>query len=291
MVGCSSRVGTTQQAPTADGADNSTALLENNSEVVHSVTLTGHTLSKDGDWNTLCLPFDHEIDTDSPLHDWNGVDVRMLSSTSFENGELTLNFTQVLPENEYSWTKLTAGTPYLIRWPKDEGYKHHPEEFALHEDDLKFQNVTIKNNLADATTDYIDFIGTFSPVGIYEENAEKTYLYLGSDNTLYYPSANGFSVNACQAYFQLAGDLTIKASTEVPGNQVRAFVLNINGETTSISTVETDSLFLKGQATKDGRVSCKSSFQGWFSLDGRRLSSRPTAHGIYLHDGKKVVLK
>jgi len=67
MVGCSSRVGTTQQAPTADGADNSTALLENNGEVVHSATLKGRTLYKDGNWNTLCLPFDHEIDTDSPL--------------------------------------------------------------------------------------------------------------------------------------------------------------------------------------------------------------------------------
>ena len=29
---------------------------------------------------------------------------------------------------------------------------------------------------------------------------------------------------------------------------------------------------------------------GWFSLDGRRLNSKPTQKGIYIHNGKKVVL-
>lgn len=35
----------------------------------------------------------------------------------------------------------------------------------------------------------------------------------------------------------------------------------------------------------------KSGVEGWFSLDGRRLSGKPTATGIYIHEGKKVVVK
>ncbi len=35
----------------------------------------------------------------------------------------------------------------------------------------------------------------------------------------------------------------------------------------------------------------KSGIEGWFSLDGRRLSGKPTAKGIYIHEGKKVVVK
>ena len=29
----------------------------------------------------------------------------------------------------------------------------------------------------------------------------------------------------------------------------------------------------------------------WYSIDGKRLPDRPTTHGIYIHNGKKVVVK
>ena len=29
----------------------------------------------------------------------------------------------------------------------------------------------------------------------------------------------------------------------------------------------------------------------WFTLDGRRLQAKPTAPGIYVNNGKKVVIK
>ena len=42
--------------------------------------------------------------------------------------------------------------------------------------------------------------------------------------------------------------------------------------------------------SNDGR-SVKDNHDRWFSLDGRRLSGKPTAKGIYIHEGKKVVVK
>ncbi len=35
----------------------------------------------------------------------------------------------------------------------------------------------------------------------------------------------------------------------------------------------------------------KSGVEGWFSLDGRRLNGRPSAKGLYIHNGRKVVIK
>ena len=43
--------------------------------------------------------------------------------------------------------------------------------------------------------------------------------------------------------------------------------------------------------TPDGSHQPVSDRASWFSLDGRRLSSNPTARGIYVYEGRKVVIK
>ena len=30
---------------------------------------------------------------------------------------------------------------------------------------------------------------------------------------------------------------------------------------------------------------------GWYTLDGRKLNGKPTKKGLYIHNGKKVVIK
>ena len=89
-----------------DNQSNS-ATIEANNNLLADVTLSGRTLYRDGDWNTLCLPFDVEIE-DSPL---KGAEARTLSDATFGDGTLTLNFSEPVEE-------LTAGTPYIIKWDK-----------------------------------------------------------------------------------------------------------------------------------------------------------------------------
>ena len=89
-----------------DNQSNS-ATIEANNNLLADVTLSGRTLYRDGDWNTLCLPFDVEIE-DSPL---KGAEARTLSEATFSDGTLTLNFSEPVEE-------LTAGTPYIIKWDK-----------------------------------------------------------------------------------------------------------------------------------------------------------------------------
>ena len=92
----------------ADKADNSTVLATFSGKTA-DVTLAGRTLWKDGDWNTLCLPFDVVLEG-SPLGG-DGVDVRTLSDASFSDGTLTLTFTEA-----GAVTTLTASVPYIIKW-------------------------------------------------------------------------------------------------------------------------------------------------------------------------------
>ena len=74
------------------------------------VTLADRTLTKDGNWNTICLPFDVTI-ANSPLV---GATVKKLntSTTNLTSGTLTLNF-------EDEPTTMTAGIPYIIKWDAD----------------------------------------------------------------------------------------------------------------------------------------------------------------------------
>ncbi len=92
----------------ADNAtDNSSTISRNNGQIAN-VTLDGRTLYKDGDWNTICLPFNVTL-ANSPLA---GATAKTLTSASLDNGTLELNFGSDVEE-------LTAGTPYIIKWDAD----------------------------------------------------------------------------------------------------------------------------------------------------------------------------
>ena len=242
-----------------DDGDN-TAVIDANINKQRDVTLAGRTLYKDGDWNTLCLPFDLGDFTGTPLE---GADIRTLSSTSFSNGTLTLDFTGV-----GKVTSITAGKPYIVRWTNvTPNYIENP----------KFTDVIIKETTTDVTTEFADFVGTFSPIDIYTE--EKTNLYLGTGNSLYYPWGEGmtsFNVNSCRAYFRLKNDLT--AGDPKPGQtSINAFVLNFGDDSSGIENLQSSIFNIQSES--------------WYTLDGRRLNGKPKIKGIYINNGHKVVIK
>lgn len=72
----------------------------------------GRPLYRDGDWNTLCLPFDMNGDqiNNSPLA---GTVIKELVGTksNLTNGVLTLKFTDA--------AAIKAGKPYIVKWPAD----------------------------------------------------------------------------------------------------------------------------------------------------------------------------
>ena len=146
------------------------------------VTLEGRTLYKDGNWNTLCLPFsltEEQLEA-SPLA---GGDIRTLSSATFSKGTLTLNFT-----NEGDVKSITAGTPYIVKWASGSDDIPNPS----------FNGVKIEYAYLPVETDVVTFQGNYSPVGV-GEGGDNTMLYLSVDNegnsVLYYPNGDRFGAH------------------------------------------------------------------------------------------------
>lgn len=245
----------------ADNSDNTSTLTTNNG-VVATVTLADRTLWKDGNWNTLCLPFAldaEQIETtlDSPEQ------IKTLDTTDFDpaTGTLTLNFVET--------TTIEAGKPYIIKWAKADDYAND-NEHNLYEP--TFTNVMVSTTTETVESDFASFIGTTSPVAL--TGGDRTVLYLGGNNTLYWPSQD-MAINSCRAYFELNGGIT--AGDKV--NEARAFRLNFgDGETTTIERPITD-------FSQEGK------YNGWYSIDGRRISVKPTAKGLYINNGHKLFIK
>ena len=66
------------------------------------------------------------------------------------------------------------------------------------------------------------------------------------------------------------------AADELP-SRITVRLVGSNGETTGIGELD----------TKTGELS----FDGWWTLDGVKLSGRPTKKGLYINNGKKIVIK
>ena len=252
------------------GEDDNTEALTTYKGRSMNVTLTGRTLYKDGNWNTLCLPFSvgDGDDTDdvtfsgSPLA---GATVKELTDASFANGTLTLTFADA--------TSIEAGKPYLIKWGNGNN---------LEPSDLVFTGVTLVNDLNDdaistddSGTATVTFMGTYKKLS-YDAD-DRSILLLGAKNTLYYPQS-GASLGAQRAYFKLSG---ITAGDKAAG--VRSFVLDFgDGETTGIKDIN---LPPGGSQPSVWRGA------SGYTLDGRKLSTQPVQKGIYIYNGKKVIIK
>ena len=247
----------------ADNDDNSSAISNWNGGMA-DVTLNDRTLYKDGMWNTLCLPFDVTVGRgqmeDATAMTFDGETSGFVAST----GVLTLNFVGV-----DGGRTITAGTPFIVKWSKSEGYDANPTDYDV--TNPVFSGVTVSNTEAGSVTSTdkkVQFVGTYSPVVIYSDAHDN--LYLGAANTLYWPSTENFTLGACRAYFHVDSEVQSK---------VRAFVLNFGeDEATGILSTTDDADFTD-------------SVDAWYDLSGRKLSGKPSQRGVYIHGGRKVAIQ
>jgi hypothetical protein len=251
-----------------DGSDNSEA-IETAAAIsgkVYDVTLSGRTLYKDGSWNTLCLPFALDDFSGTPLEEAKVVTLGNSEgcNTGYANNTLNLEFLAA--------SEIEAGVPYLVRWTKAEGYDS-ADPATRDIVDPVFTGVTIENETpADRSIlsgdGYVDFVGTYSPVDFTAD--DRSILYLGTSNALYWPGTD-MTLRAFRAYFQLKKDLTAGEILSA-----RMYFGDSESETTSLN---------EEFATATGATAT------WYTLDGRKLSGKPTKKGVYINNGKKTVVK
>ena len=212
---------------------------------------------KANEWSTLVLPFDM---TEAQLKEALGSDVKLAEFEDYEadyTGDdvtgLTVNFVATnLSDGFY------ANYPYLVKTSKD------ITEF--------FVTATIDPDEEDAVAEFTNgktgpkkevygsLIGTYHAGDAIPNNG----LFL-SGNKFWY-SVGATKIKAFRAYFMLNEVLSGVAEAKV------RFM------------VDEDAAAIEG-ITPDMENGV------WYTLDGRQLNGKPTEKGVYIVDGKKVLIK
>ena len=251
----------TPTAVTFNDAQDNTTAISNAYGVLANVTLQDRTLYKDGSWNTICLPFNAELTGDFADAELKELDTEGTFEghmTGVEGNTLYLNFKEA--------SSIKAGTPYIIKWAGNAvGNLQSPT----------FPSVTVSGGspaVIASADGSVSFLGTYAPAGLAKD--DKTSLFLGADDKLYWPNADNYKVNAFRAYFHLNNS-----------ELARRFVLNFGDEATGIDEI----------------VNSKSVNSKCFDLQGRLVEpmagsikdvqSTGLKPGIYISNGKKVIVK
>ena len=247
----------------ANNADNTETLTAWKDKTC-DVELTDRSLTKAGSWNTLCLPFSMTAEqiAASDLSDAviMELDNTLTGSSLGGDGTLTLKFVNA--------SDIEAGKPYIVRWENSSSFVSNPV----------FEGVTITGTSPTAVTSYdgtVTFTGTYGPALL--PRSVKTNLYLGANNTLYYPNVNNFYVNACRAYFQLDPSV-------VP--EVKAFVFEFGeDEATALNFNE------------ESGIRNEESAAAVYDLIGRKMFHVQCSmfnglkEGVYIVNGKKIMVR
>ena len=277
-----------------DAADNTDVIAQYAGQI-YNVKLRGRTLYKDGNWNTITLPFtldrtgsiftdpsqctvmELDIENEYKIKDDNSDNKY---KTGCKDGKLYLFFYG----GDQTITTLEAGKPYIVKWEKVNDYNANAPETYDHLYPM-FENVEIDNSDPVTITSQdgtVSFVPTYAPFN--RDYADRSVLFLGAANMLYYPSGAGnVSVNSFRAYFQLNGVQMVDDSGDEPvgpGN-VKVFVLDIE---------EDDALGIR-EFENDVNGKSVNGKSDWFDLSGRKIVNGKLPKGIYIHGNRKVIIK
>lgn len=142
----------------------------------------------DGYFNTICLPI--SLDDDAiAAHPWLAwSEIFEFESAAVNGGSLDLYINQV--------HAIEAGKPYLIRWAEDPFDPIIPG--------LYFEGVTIAASEGVAVGTGVQFVGSMGRTQL--ENGNENYLFVGENNTLYWPNSDN-KLKGFRAYFKVSGDV------------------------------------------------------------------------------------
>ena len=130
-----------------------------------------------------------------------------------------------------------------------------------------FERVTINKTLHDYTSadGSVSFRGTYD--NRYFPVANSSIYFMGMNNTIYYPGPTAV-VGPERAYFELSD----------PNAHVKRYAFNF-GEDDVTAIAE------------KFNVQSSLSNDQWYTISGVKLNGKPNTKGVYINNGKKVVVK
>lgn len=202
-------------------------------------------------WNTFCVPF---ALTQEQLEEayGNGAVAKYLSGVTTDGAAATLHFT---PEEKGG---IEANKAYLLYLTADVT------------EAKTFSDVTLQpagectTTVSTAGGDYT-FQGILAPTAL--ETNDRQYFLNSAGTYFVLPSNSTSAMKATRAYIIVP---------DAPGSaQSRQYSFDFNGTTTGIDNVNISGL-------EDGGA--------WYTISGIRVN-RPAAKGVYIHNGRKVIVK
>ena len=257
LSGCNVVIGSSAGAITlTDGSDFYSPIDFTAQDIGYSRTFT---LAADGNkgWNSLMVPFNvstvtcEEIGQVDWFHSATDTGKNFWLRAFTADGSNTVTF-------DYA-TAIAANTPYIIAVPDDRWG-----------DELRMTNRTV----------------TFSATGAQVPATKEAYVsgnnYRFCGTTAKKNLTNVYKLNGTGSQF------TKQASTSAGAFRVWFAPVSISSLThSSLSIVgpETTGLLPISVDVRETKN------DNWYSLDGRRLSGKPTAKGIYINNGKKQIIR
>ena len=219
-------------------------------------------------WNTLVLPFDIKVSDLSRALGYAIVNVVDPASTTEKNVMFKLKMSGTIEAN----------TPFVVKTEDALA----DAEFVDADGFVTFNNVTIKKPASaypsvDASTDLgYKFVGAYQTKAVDKNLSYLRWLFGDGDKWVYVKSSSDavWNIVPFAAYVDL-GEANV---TNAPS--ITFTMEEIDGTKTAIKSIDAETV----PSSIDNRT-------GWYTIGGMKLQGAPTQKGIYIQNGKKVVVK
>ena len=235
--------------------------------------------------STVCLPFSvtaAQAASVGKFYTFDGID---------KTGE---KWEVIMKETNTVSTDLSANTPYLFMPYIFDGMSQGDAMPLIFTGEVATAANAGYTSKAEGTAGaYWTFQGVYYNVAWNDGNADlgsvygfAAQSYNGSDYTVnpgdFVKAMAGASIAPFRAFLKftpVSGAPRRGAAEEALPSRMSVRLVNADGDVTAIGTID----------TKTGEIRFDS--EAWYTLDGRRLNGKPSVKGMYINNGKKIIVK
>ena len=220
-----------------------------------SVTFSGNFAMKAEKWYPLVLPFATSVKEISKAFGYAVVDIYD-GLTAAGKIKFKLHMGDI-----------EANQPFILKVYQD---------MNMDDETCKFEEVEIVNAMDEnfevkQTSGDVDFVGNYKG----RTDGFRSNMYYFSTSAQYNEYYKGNDSNT--TYLRPLGAYFVDNATDAATKRRVISIEEPNGNTTEISAITVDGAFVEAN--------------GWYTVGGTKLESVPTEKGVYIRNGKKIVIK